>query len=61
MEREMKPNLSLSALGGGEGRGEVGEPFAPNCVATHLTLPVAGAPGPLPLPLQAAGEGQRLG
>jgi very-short-patch-repair endonuclease len=42
--RELK--ISLSALGGGEGRGEVGEtPASP-----HLTLPIADATGPLPLP-----------
>ena len=38
--------ISLSALGGGEGRGEVGETPAP----PHLTLPIAYATGPLPLP-----------
>ena len=38
--------ISLSAPGGGEGRGEVGAKVAP----PHLTLPVADAPGPLPLP-----------
>ena len=40
--------ISLSALGGGEGRGEVGDSRAP--AKAHLTLPVANAPGPLPLP-----------
>ncbi len=49
--------FSLSALGGGEGRGEVGGASARNCGATHLTLPVACATGPLPLPPQAGGEG----
>ena len=39
-------DFSLSAPGGGEGRGEVGETPA----ATHLTLPIADATGPLPLP-----------
>ncbi|HEX3412155.1 MAG TPA: DUF559 domain-containing protein [Stellaceae bacterium] len=39
-------DFSLSALGGGEGRGEVGETPAP----AHLTLPIADATGPLPLP-----------
>ena len=38
--------ISLSALGGGEGRGEVGETPA----LAHLTLPIADATGPLPLP-----------
>ena len=57
MEREMKPNLSLSALGGGEGRGEVGEAPAPFGGRDHLTLPVAPTTGPLPLPPQAGGEG----
>src|SRR6266446_8168406 len=36
--------VSLSAPRGGEGRGEVGEPSAPNCGASHLTLRVAGEP-----------------
>ena len=39
---------SLSALGGGEGRGEVGDSGAP--AEAHLTLPIADATGPLPLP-----------
>ncbi|HEX9536041.1 MAG TPA: DUF559 domain-containing protein [Stellaceae bacterium] len=39
-------DVSLSAPGGGEGRGEVGETPAP----AHLTLPIADATGPLPLP-----------
>jgi hypothetical protein len=38
--------ISLSALERGEGRGEVGKTPAP----AHLTLPVANATGPLPLP-----------
>src|SRR5271165_2411960 len=50
-------DLSLSALGGGEGRGEGGEAPGSNGGATHLTLPIAGAMGPLPLPPQAGGEG----
>jgi very-short-patch-repair endonuclease len=44
--------ISLSALGGGEGRGEVGEPPPAETTpesGTHLTLPVANATGPLPL------------
>jgi hypothetical protein len=32
-------NILLSALWGGEGRGEVGEPPVSNSRATHLTLP----------------------
>jgi very-short-patch-repair endonuclease len=49
ISRELK--ISLSAPGGGEGRGEVGDsPVAPSLGATHLTLPVADATGPLPLP-----------
>ena len=52
------PQISLSAPEGGEGRGEVGEIQAsPDCIA-HLTLPVADATGPLPLPPQAGGEGK---
>ena len=51
------PQFSLSALGGGEGRGEVGEAPARNGGATHLTLPTASAAGPHPLPPQAGGEG----
>jgi ribonucleoside-diphosphate reductase alpha chain len=50
-------DLSLSAPWGGEGRGEVGEASGSNDGATHLTLPVADATGPLPLPPQAGGEG----
>jgi hypothetical protein len=43
--------ISLFAPGGGEGRGEVGDPpVAPSLGATHLTLPVADATGPIPLP-----------
>ena len=49
--------FSLSALGGGEGRGEVGGTPARDGGATHLTLPVATATGPLPLPPPAGGEG----
>jgi hypothetical protein len=44
ISREVK--ISLSALGGGKGRGEVGETPAP----PHLTFPIADATGPLPLP-----------
>src|SRR5690348_39545 len=50
--------FSLSALGGGEGRGEVGGAPARNGGATHLTLPVVQATGPLPLPPQAGGGGE---
>jgi hypothetical protein len=46
------PLLTLSAPGGGEGRGEVGETPAP----PHLTLPITDATGPLPLP-PLGGEG----
>ena len=49
------PLFSLSAPGGGEGWGEVGEtPASP-----HLTLPIADATGPLPLP-PMGGEGDRV-
>ena len=41
-------DISLSALGGGEGRGEVGDPR--RACQPHLTLPIADATGPLPLP-----------
>jgi len=47
----------LSAPGGGEGRGEVGDDSTTSA-GTHLTLPVASATGPLPLPPKAGGEGQ---
>ncbi len=47
------PLFSLSAPGGGEGRGKVGETLA----SPHLTLPAADAPGPLPLP-PLGGEGK---
>ena len=47
------PLFTLSASGGGEGRGEVGETPAP----PHLTLPIADATGRLPLP-PAGGEGK---
>jgi very-short-patch-repair endonuclease len=44
-------NISLSALGGGEGRGEAGGASASQeDGTTHLTLPTADAAGPLPLP-----------
>jgi BirA family biotin operon repressor/biotin-[acetyl-CoA-carboxylase] ligase len=49
ISRELE--VSLSALGGGEGRGEVGDsPEIQSRGAPHLTLPVADATGPLPLP-----------
>ena len=60
MERRMMADLSLSALGGGEGRGEVWEAPAPVRGPTHLTLPVAAATGPLPLPPETGGEGNHL-
>ncbi len=47
IRQELK--ISLSAPRGGEGRGEVGG-AAPDCGATHFTLPAADATGPLPLP-----------
>ena len=43
----------LSALVGGERRGEVGV----GCPVAHLTLPIADATGPLPLPPKTGGEG----
>jgi len=46
IKREVE--ISLSAPGGGEGWGEVGDSRA--LAETHLTLPVAAATGPLPLP-----------
>src|ERR1700738_3554965 len=52
-------NILLSALGGGEGRGEVGEP--PSRTAELPTSPSRRShAGPLPLPPQAGGEGQGL-
>jgi very-short-patch-repair endonuclease len=48
IRRELE--ISLSALGGGEGRGEVGDFREVAGAVTHLTLPVAFATGPLPLP-----------
>ena len=48
--------LSLSALAGGERKGE-GEAKVTERGPTHLTLPVAPATGPLPLPPPAGGEG----
>jgi hypothetical protein len=51
------PGHSLSAPGGGVGRGVVGEGRR----AAHLTLPVAAATGPLPLPPQTGGEGDFAG
>jgi cob(I)alamin adenosyltransferase len=59
--RSANANLSLSALGGGEGRGEVGENPGAGCCTAHLTLPLADATGPLPLPPQAGGEGKDSG
>jgi hypothetical protein len=47
------PHSPSPPLGGGEGRGEVGG----LCGVAHLTLPIANAMGPLPLPPQAGGEG----
>jgi very-short-patch-repair endonuclease len=49
--------LSLSAPRGGEGRGEVGDSRAP--AGARLTLPVADATGPLPLPPKGR-RGQQL-
>src|SRR6267143_1454690 len=51
-------NIPLSALGGGEGRGEVGG--APQSRTAELpTSPSRRShAGPLPLPPQAGGEGQ---
>jgi very-short-patch-repair endonuclease len=52
--------LSLCAPRGGEGRGEVGAtPVIPRRGAAHLTLPVADATGPLPLPPKGR-RGQQL-
>ena len=53
-----RPQISLSAPGGGEGWGEVGEIQASPDRIAHLTLPVADATGPLLLPPQAGGEGK---
>ena len=47
--------ISLSAPGGGEGRGEVGDARAP--VDTHLTLPIAARWVPSLSPLEG-GEGK---
>ena len=55
MRTSQSANFPLSALGGGKGRGEVGEPQAPIGGTTHLTLPLRG---PLPLLLKG-GEGQK--
>ena len=49
--------ISLSAPGGGEGRGEVEAQHAPHCGLAHLTLPVAEATAPLSLRPQAGGKG----
>jgi hypothetical protein len=57
MHAFQSPNIPLSALGGGEGRGEVGGAAgSPIGGTTHLTLPLRG---PLPLPAQAGGEGKK--
>src|SRR5205823_3021623 len=50
--------LSLSAPWGGEGRGEVGGASGSRGGSLHLTLPIAGATGPLPLPPEAGREGE---
>jgi very-short-patch-repair endonuclease len=50
--------ISLSALGNGDGRGEVGE--AREVADTHLTLPLADATGPLPLRPKGR-RGQKFG
>jgi hypothetical protein len=55
------PCLSLSALRGGEGRGEVGGTPASNWRIAHLTLPIADPTGPLPLPRRVGGEGKASG
>src|SRR6516165_8476328 len=44
--------ITLSAPGGGEGRGEAGDTRA--STGTPLTLPVAAATGPLPIPRKRA-------
>jgi len=49
------PSFSLSALGGGEGRGEVGDSRALAGPPPHP--PRRSAPGPLPLP-PMGGEGK---
>jgi hypothetical protein len=51
---ELNPNLPLRPLAGVEGRGEVGGGAAPEAPDSHLTLPIADAMGPLPLPRDAA-------
>jgi hypothetical protein len=50
-------NISLSALGGREGRGEVGETRVPSNGATHLTLPALPA-GPSLSPRKRAERGK---
>src|SRR5436309_7870296 len=52
--------VSLSALGGGEGRGEVGEPARSQRRHGPPHPPAATAPGPSLSPPQARGEGQGL-
>ena len=54
-----EPNLPLSALGGGEGRGEVGElPASDYGDAAHLTLPIAHRDGSPPSPPVGGRRGQ---
>src|SRR5215469_12582797 len=48
---------ALGGLGGGEGRGEVGNPALQTGGTTRLTLPALPAPGPSLSP-QAGGEGR---
>jgi hypothetical protein len=43
IRQELK--IPLSALGGGEGRGEAGAASALDCAATDLTLPANGRRG----------------
>jgi hypothetical protein len=45
--------LPLRPLAGGEGWGEMGRSGS-GTPKHHLTLPIAGAMGPLPLPREAA-------
>src|SRR2546421_4434581 len=52
-------NISLSALGGGEGRGEVGS-GAFRAAAQPTSPSRRCRAGPLPLSPQAGGEGERL-
>src|SRR4051812_4452499 len=57
MERGMSAKFSLSAPGGGEGRGEVGEDLAPDRGPTHPPPPPAHATGPPPPPPARGGGG----